>query len=527
MTNQLYLAANYIGGSPYFGHLQLVFGDSLEAGQEIEVQAPTDYWLLGAIFSINPIALYTFGNWDFPNPDPNEPRTHIGGGHTPFFGENGYYASVELTWDGDPAFGADRTADDIWSIWQQTHLQFSEQADIHYGLLQNSNSYASTLLALTGFDVADWVGQATPSEVSWFPGIGLDVLSDPDFAIDLRLAGSEHGDIIWSGAGDDHISGGAGDDMLGDGAGADVVEGSAGDDLIFLGVWDENGDLADDGDADLVIVGEGHDTIIGGGADDRLVVRVNLFGSGPEAAGSAMPATGLGPLAGTLAIPLLGGFYRPGDPNFAYHTAVGIRVYTSMIEDAEMGLSYPVYASRPTDIYWNELINASAGYNDTTPIFSITYSLFGSQLEIDLGYWALDAQTGAQVRAHASVTIIDYEEGDFGIQFAPESNWPYAVPQSSADYNPLEPASYFADNIDHARYINFGGEYIVVPELLTVESVLAGTGGSGGGTPQSTGIVTLDGGGAYEITGSIPESVTGIVLSNSGGTTLTLSLIHI
>ena len=59
-------------------------------------------------------------------------------------------------------------------------------------------------------------GSQTEIEVQapGLPTVGRDwVFSDPDLAIDLRLAGSEHGDIIWSGAGDDHISGGAGDDI--------------------------------------------------------------------------------------------------------------------------------------------------------------------------------------------------------------------------------------------------------------------------------------------------------------------------
>jgi hypothetical protein len=90
----------------------------------------------------------------------------------------------------------------------------------------------------------------------------------------------------------------------------DVLEGGAGDDVFVL---------SNDGASDIIIVGQGDDTIRGGDANDRIVLRTNgLYLTQQE---GLTGGQGLGALEETSAIPLLGGFGWPDAGRWYYESA--------------------------------------------------------------------------------------------------------------------------------------------------------------------------------------------------------------
>jgi len=93
---------------------------------------------------------------------------------------------------------------------------------------------------------------------------------------DIVLGGAGR-DRLRGGRGDDVLLGGAGDDRLRGGQGNDVLDGGAGDDVINA--------RGDGGDPDLVVCGEGEDTVLLG-RNDRIMVEAgasNDEGDDPEA----------------------------------------------------------------------------------------------------------------------------------------------------------------------------------------------------------------------------------------------------
>ena len=80
-----------------------------------------------------------------------------------------YYASVNLD-------VGERSEDDVWEMLTSINSYFyAQQPAFGYALLQNSNSYANTLMWMMGLDTASYIAAATPqvilnSTVGDFPG---------------------------------------------------------------------------------------------------------------------------------------------------------------------------------------------------------------------------------------------------------------------------------------------------------------------------------------------------------------------
>ncbi|MGE4422246.1 MAG: calcium-binding protein [Pseudodesulfovibrio sp.] len=104
--------------------------------------------------------------------------------------------------------------------------------------------------------------------------------------------GGERGDTIYGGSGHDYVSGGGGDDTLYGDSGNDILFGGAGNDHIYGGtgndvIWGGSGnDTIDAGDGnDTVFVSSGHDTVALGTGADAIVVDPTYLTSG-EGGGS-------------------------------------------------------------------------------------------------------------------------------------------------------------------------------------------------------------------------------------------------
>ena len=201
--SELRLAGNFItlSGPLDYGHLQVVYVNG-SSQKEIEVQSGL--------------------KWRYPNI-----RDHTSPTATPNYGIKGQYSSVEIDLDG-------RSVESVWQILQQVHSQFTRYGtDIDYELNKNSNSYATTILKIVGIDIRDYVDAATPAKVNTFPGLGKDVLSIQEDAINLTLQGSAGNDIITTGLGRDRLSGLAGADTLRAGGGSDAVFGNLHNDVVY------------------------------------------------------------------------------------------------------------------------------------------------------------------------------------------------------------------------------------------------------------------------------------------------------
>lgn len=234
----LRLAGNLIAnteGTFNWGHLQIV---NATTGQEIEVQSWT-----------NP-APGDPGN--FPYFQYNLPRSHAA--FTDFAPGSGNanpanYSAIDLDL-------GDRSGDDVWAVLTTINsFFFSNQPQFGYALLQNSNSYANTLLWMIGLDTASYVAGATPGSVSSFPGAGNNLIvsnaGSPIVSFDLTL--TEGKDYLRTGDGDDVLSALGGNDTLYGGAGDDWLSGGANDDSVFGGVG-----------RDTIVADFGNDVLDGG-----------------------------------------------------------------------------------------------------------------------------------------------------------------------------------------------------------------------------------------------------------------------
>jgi Ca2+-binding RTX toxin-like protein len=104
--------------------------------------------------------------------------------------------------------------------------------------VQNSNSYASTVLSIIGINIFDYDDAARPADVTEtppFPGIGRNVLQRTDTAFALNLKGSGGVDLIYGGIRADTFSGGGGEDTLFGDLGDDFLEGGVGNDILIGG----------------------------------------------------------------------------------------------------------------------------------------------------------------------------------------------------------------------------------------------------------------------------------------------------
>ena len=254
-----------------WGHLQLVFVDDDGSQTELEVQAP--------------LSTAQFPYWVFEELD-----DHTTAENTANYDIEGAYTWTQLDLgERDPAA--------VWSILLQVHERFmeSQNSGLHfpYWVTFNSNSYATALMSVIGGDIADFIGVTTPLLVGSFPGAGVNPLDYAAFSPDFTLTGSNTPDTIVTGAGhdvifgpggndalygfsgDDRLFGGGGYDYLSGGSGEDIIETGAYDDSVELGVWDGLA-MADDGDRDTVVVGQGWDYVWNAGANDILAVRYEI-----------------------------------------------------------------------------------------------------------------------------------------------------------------------------------------------------------------------------------------------------------
>jgi len=235
----LQLAANYINftGALDYGHLQIVRG-----GLEIEVQSPLgEHWDEMIFFA--------------------SPRVQVHEKNTDNYGDPDKYRIVTLdTGERDP--------DKVWELLGKIHSQFvSNSPNFAYGLGQNSNSYAATLLWMAGIDASASIAAVTPTTtdaVTWTaPGAGRNILTNGFFEFgiplnfDLTLTATDADDFLRTGNGEDKLSGLAGKDQLYGGAGNDELKGGDGDDRLFG--QDDN---------DTLIGGAGNDLLNGGKGND-------------------------------------------------------------------------------------------------------------------------------------------------------------------------------------------------------------------------------------------------------------------
>lgn len=245
----LQLAANLIANTSAagfnWGHLQIVFGN-----EEIEVQAP---------YTLEEYAAGEYVTFAFPSI-----RNHAG--NTDYYGaQSANYRSVNLDL-------GERKDVDVWNLLENIHTVFRvENPNYLYGLGQNSNSYAMTLLWMTGISVG--LESVTPSNVIGATEAGIDLieagsslslwgsllgqvtLSNPDLyqpipgsdrnlltegygvsgshiEFDVELTGTTGDDFFRTGTGDDIFVGGAGDDSFVAGDGDDQFSGGQGDDIF-------------------------------------------------------------------------------------------------------------------------------------------------------------------------------------------------------------------------------------------------------------------------------------------------------
>jgi Ca2+-binding RTX toxin-like protein len=169
------------------------------------------------------------------------------------------------------------------------------------------------LITLQGVDLGDMTGAnfypPFPPDGSAIPGVELIGTEDDDyleggFGADT-ISGLEGDDELYGGEGDDSVFGGDGDDFISGGPGSDLLDGGDGNDYVS--------DVGIDGDADMVDLGAGNDTVYvfdassasvittGAGADRILIggfdayfnnlVSVTDFTAGAD--GDVIPLDGL------------------------------------------------------------------------------------------------------------------------------------------------------------------------------------------------------------------------------------------
>jgi hypothetical protein len=196
-----------------YGHFQIVFVDGATQS-EIEIDQ-------------GPGLSLPFGNWEYHGPQEHTPDI--------FHPENYAYATIDL---------GDRSAKSVWELLVDIHEQFETNGTgISYEPLdQNSNYYLNTLLEAIGLDdptIVALSSRATPEAVDAFPAFGVNVLEDPGDAISLNLNGTDEGDIVHTGLGNDILSGLGGNDRLAGGGGDDRLDGGAGNDVLNGGPGDD------------------------------------------------------------------------------------------------------------------------------------------------------------------------------------------------------------------------------------------------------------------------------------------------
>ena len=120
------------------------------------------------------------------------------------------------------------------------------------------NTLGNTDGSIAGLETVDLSGAAG--------SVTLNLTSQTE---NFTVTGSNNGDDITSGAGDDIVTGGNGNDVINSRAGSDIVDGGAGDDNIDAR-----------GNDDIVTGGTGADTIDGGSGNDTINLANGDFEAG-------------------------------------------------------------------------------------------------------------------------------------------------------------------------------------------------------------------------------------------------------
>ena len=213
----IYLGGNYINYSPYFGHLQLV-----RDGKEIEVQ-------VGLSWDIKIDEYFTIPDGlDASDPD--------------IYAENSVSLGVNISEVG------------AWDLYVQASNNMSNHY-IPYRAFLNSNSFANTLLNVTGQSASDFA--VYPGNVLAYPGINANAANRWDLGIKYDL----HGDAL-----NNIIVGSIRADKLEGREGVDFIDGSYGDDHLYA----NSTSAYDDGAADY---------LVGGGGADQFYIGANSSGA--------------------------------------------------------------------------------------------------------------------------------------------------------------------------------------------------------------------------------------------------------
>jgi Ca2+-binding RTX toxin-like protein len=365
------------------------------------------------------------------------------------------WTALDLTVEGS----GPRDAADVW----QTMLSLASQIDVanftYNAFLQNSNSLVGTILSSIGLSA----GQVLGNRWSLFPAndttLGNDYFSGISHS--YSIPGTDDFDLLHAidanipyapNTVGDHVSGFDGDDELHDGNRKDTLEGGAGDDTFVL---------SDDGAADIIIVGQGNDIIRGGDANDRIVLRMSdiatpgiLAGLYPGGTfGAGLPSEA----ADVSAFALLGGV------RIDFREVPGLAVFgalsgTWVVKSANMSGYQPPreVPGTETPTYWIpgyqfDERGSFYEFEGQIPAFltpyaytvegnepglffpSVMYTLTGGTLTIS-GTMTGQDDAGELVSSNFSVTIENFQSGDFGIILIETTEAPFLPSSGTYDY---------------------------------------------------------------------------------------------
>jgi len=283
-----------------------------------------------------------------------------------------------------------------------TTSKLSTATDTFYKTIYQIDDYNFALQA--GNDLFGFGGKSATYIVGT---LGNDVYSKDETA-NRAVNGTSGKDVIQAGLGNDHVFGGDGDDLIDGDVGNDIIDGGLGNDLIKGGSGD-----------DKFIVGEGNDVILDGETGDRLYVRTSVFGGEP-----VNDEDHLIPLLGGLS-----GLIRL--QSFTGEPLEDLTLYTDMNENGtnEYWFSSEFLSTIAVPGGGQDIEVGSDVFNryNLDP-FAIVYEMNGADLEISIfqeshmlpvfggssfGLNFFDLENGID----AKVTLVDFEDGDFGISF--------------------------------------------------------------------------------------------------------------
>ncbi len=415
--------------------------------------------------------------------------------------------------------GSDGFNTNVFEVWD-TLADLGSQVIANgftYNLaVQNSNSFVGTLLSILGIDNTSLTAIQTPND--WIPFYAYLAVTH-SFAQDF-YSGTSYGYTIrgsslfldsiempladrlfalnantpfapW--ATGDFVTTFGGNDELHDGNRKDTLEGGAGDDIFIL---------QDDGAADIIITGEGDDIVRGGGAEDRLVLRIDILdkmyedwkaqleysnenhGANFVLTGDALvkPSERMGEDAATSGLPILGGFWDMACDGVECVRLNTGTFYPTLSNPEETGPG-SLAATFPQLVYaysWND----GDGVAQQAQVFPFGYSfeLVDGDLVITFAYGTPpEGQKGIDIAQH-TVTVKDFQDGDFGIHiYDPTLIIVPGSPVYEFDMHLEEwvvansgPDSAYASVTDaeHVSYINNGGHYI--PILAAIDPATTG-----------------------------------------------------